>query len=197
VEGTLIATVCLTALAYALKDLLHPDPIEAGQVVAAYAAAGFLVSVGFGVYMRRLGRQAGSPLVVAESHLWIIEGWLSLGVCVAFVTAMILSRMTSVRYTEYVDPVVCIDLSLIFLHKPIEILRESFLDPVDANPFPEAATRSSRRPASASSATGSWGSTGCGSAAPAVGSSWWSRSSKGHRSLCRRWSVSGVASPTT
>jgi cation diffusion facilitator family transporter len=137
VEGTLIAVVCLSAIANALKDLVHPDPIEDSQLVIAYALAGFLLSVGFGGYMRRLGRRAASPMVVAESELWMIEGWLSLGICAAFVAALVLSRSSRFDYSAYVDPAVCIVLSLILLRKPLDILRESFLDLVDANPYAE------------------------------------------------------------
>jgi cation diffusion facilitator family transporter len=137
VEGTLIATVCLTAIAYAVKDLVHPDPVEASWLVIVYSAAGFVLSVGFGIYMRRLGRRAASPLVAAEAELWLIDGWLSLGVCAAFVAGLVLSRSSRVDYSAYVDPVVCIALSLMLLRKPFEILKESLLALVDANPYAE------------------------------------------------------------
>ena len=102
-----------------------------------YAAAGFVVSVVFGAYMKRVGRRAGSQLVLAEADLWIIEGWLSLGVCIAFFMAVALSRSPKAEYSAYVDPIVCIVLSVIFLRKPVEILRERFVDLVDANPYAE------------------------------------------------------------
>ena len=136
-EGALIATVCLTAIAYAVKDLVHPDPVDAPLLVIGYSMAGFLLSVSFGVYMKHLGRRAGSPLVLAEAHLWIVDGWLSLGVCLAFVVAVALSGTASAEYSAYVDPVVCIVLSLILLRKPAELLKESFADLVDANPYSE------------------------------------------------------------
>jgi cation diffusion facilitator family transporter len=136
-EGALIATICLTAIAYAVKDLVHPDPIDAPLLVIGYSMAGFLLSVSFGACMKHLGRRAGSPLVLAEAQLWIIDGWLSLGVCIAFFLALVLSGTLSDAYSAYVDPVVCIVLSLIFLRKPAELLRESFADLVDANPCSE------------------------------------------------------------
>ena len=138
-EGTLIATVCLTAIAYAVRDLVHPDPVDAPLLVIGYSMEGFLMSVSFGAYMKRLGKRAASPLVVAEAQLWIIDGWQSLGVCIAFVVAVVLSRTSTAEYSAYVDPVVCIVLALIFMRKPVELLRDSFADLVDANPY--SATR--------------------------------------------------------
>jgi cation diffusion facilitator family transporter len=138
-EGTLVAAVCLAAIAYSIRDLMHPDPVDEPHLVIIYAAAGFLLSIFFGAYMKRVGRRAGSQLVLAQAELWIIEGWLSLGVCVAFLLAVILARTPKADYSAYVDPAVCIVLSLILLRKPAEILRESFADLVDQNPFAETA----------------------------------------------------------
>lgn len=138
-EGTLIGAVCLTAIGYAIRDLIHPDPVDDPNLVIAYAAAGFLVSVVFGAYMKRVGKRANSQLVLAEGDLWVIEGWLSLGVCVAFVMAVAFSRSPRAEYSAYVDPAVCLVLSVIFLRKPLDILRESFADLVDANPYAETA----------------------------------------------------------
>ncbi len=138
-EGTLVAAVCLTAIAYAVRDLMHPDPVDDPHLVIIYALASFVISVVFGAYMKRVGRRAASQLVLAEADLWIVEGWLSLGVCIAFVLALILSRPATQDYSAYVDPAVCIVLSLILLRKPIGILKESFADLVDANPYAETA----------------------------------------------------------
>jgi predicted Co/Zn/Cd cation transporter (cation efflux family) len=46
-----------------------------------------------------------------------------------------LGRIGTAQASAYVDPAVCIVLSLIFLKKPLEILRESMADLVDANPY--------------------------------------------------------------
>ena len=138
-EGTLSAAVCLTAIGYAVRDIMHPDPVDDPHLVIIYALASFVISVVFGAYMTRVGRRAASQLVLAEADMWIVEGWLSLGVCVAFVVALILSRPPTQDYSAYVDPAVCIVLSLILLRKPIGILKESFADLVDANPYAETA----------------------------------------------------------
>ena len=138
-EGTLIAAVCLTAIGYAVRDIVHPDPVDDPHLVIIYAAAGFVVSVVFGAYMKRVGRRTGSQLVLAEADLWIVDGWLSLGVFIAFFMAVALSRSPRAEYSAYVDPIVCIVLSVILLRKPIAILRESFVDLVDANPYAETA----------------------------------------------------------
>jgi len=51
------------------------------------------------------------------------------------VMSMAVGRIGTNQASAYVDPAVCIVLSLIFLKKPMEILRESIADLVDANPY--------------------------------------------------------------
>jgi cation diffusion facilitator family transporter len=138
-EGTLVGAVCLTAIAYSVRDLMHPDPVDQPHLVIIYAMAGFVLSVVFGAYMKRVGKRTGSHLVSAQAELWIVEGWLSLAVFLAFLGAVALSRTPTAEYSAYVDPAVCIVLSLILLRKPYDILKESFSDLVDANPYAETA----------------------------------------------------------
>ena len=138
VEGVLVTGVCTGAILYSVQDIVHPDPVEDAHLVVIYSAVSFLVCVIFGAWMRRVGKRAGSPLAQAEAQLWIIDGWLALGVCAAFAACIVLDRMGEVEASAYIDPAVCIVLSLVFLKKPYEILRDSIRDLVDANPYAEA-----------------------------------------------------------
>lgn len=135
VEGVLLAGVCVGAIVYAVRDLVHLDPTENTYLVVIYSALSFLLSVLFGYWMRRAGRRSGSPLVLTNANLWIVEGWQSSGVCVAFVIGIALTRAGMTEATAYIDPATCIVLSVIFLRKPFEILREGVADLVDANPY--------------------------------------------------------------
>ena len=135
VEGVLLAGACVGAIIYSVQDLIHPDPVEGAYIIVIYQAASFLLSVLFGWWMKRVGDRIGSPLARAEAELWIVDGWLALGVTAAFVASIALGRIGTQEASAYVDPAVCIVLSVIFLKKPYEILRESVGDLVDANPY--------------------------------------------------------------
>jgi cation diffusion facilitator family transporter len=135
VEGVLLAGACVGAIVYSARDLIHPDPVESAYIIVIYSAASFLHSVIFGWWMKRVGKRIGSPLVRAEAELWIVDGWLALGVTAAFVASFALGHIGTVQASAYVDPIVCIVLSVIFLKKPYDILRDSVSDLVDANPY--------------------------------------------------------------
>ena len=138
VEGILVTGVCTGAILYSVRDILHPDPVEDAYLVVIYSASTFLVSLVFGVWMRGVGKRAGSPLAQAEAELWIIDGWLALGICAAFAVGIVLDRLDKVESSAYIDPAICILLSLLFLKKPYDILRDSIRDLVDANPYAES-----------------------------------------------------------
>ena len=135
VEGVLLAGACVGAIIYSIQDLIHPDPVDGAYVIVIYQAASFSLSVIFGWWMKRVGKRSGSPLATAEAELWIVDGWLALGVTAAFVASIALGRIGKQEASAYVDPAVCIVLAAIFLKKPYEILRESVGDLVDANPY--------------------------------------------------------------
>ena len=137
VEGVLVTAVCASAAGYAIRDLIHPDPVANTRLVIVYSLFSFLVSVVFGAWMKRVGRRTTSQLVQAEAELWIVEGWLALGVCVAFAVSEIMKHWGHLEASSYVDPIVCIILSVILLRKPYDILKESLSDLVDANPYAE------------------------------------------------------------
>ncbi|HEX9179118.1 MAG TPA: cation diffusion facilitator family transporter [Burkholderiales bacterium] len=137
VEGLLLTAVCAASITSAVRDLVHPDPVGDTRLIVAYTLGCFALSVVFGGYMRRVGRRTGSPLVQVGAELWIVEGWLALGVFAAFALSLVLGRWASADYTQYVDPAVCIVLSVILLRKPWDILRESLADLLDANPYAE------------------------------------------------------------
>jgi cation diffusion facilitator family transporter len=135
VEGVLLAGACVGAIVYSIQDIIHPDPVEDAYTIVIYQAASFLLSVLFGWWMKRVGVRIKSPLVRAEAELWVVDGWLALGVTAAFVASIALGKIGTEQASAYVDPVVCIVLSVIFLRKPYDILRESISDLVDANPY--------------------------------------------------------------
>jgi predicted Co/Zn/Cd cation transporter (cation efflux family) len=85
--------------------------------------------------MKRVGAQTGSQLLPAEAELWVVEGWMAFGVFAAFAATVALDRVYSFPYTAYVDPGATLVLSAIFLYKPLQILKASWVDLVDANPY--------------------------------------------------------------
>ena len=138
VDGFLLLALCCTTLATASQDLIHPDPVDHVGVIVGFAFVSIFIGMGMGIFMRRAGRKWRSEVLVADSQLWLIEGFVSAGICVAFSIGMVMQHRPGwEQYTAYVDPLTCILIALAFLTKPIKIIRDSFYDMVDACPSEE------------------------------------------------------------
>ena len=142
VDGFLLLALCCFTLVTASQDLVHPDPVDHVGVIVGFSFASIFISLGMGIFMRRAGRKWHSEVLLADSQLWIIEGCVSAGICVAFSIGMGMQYKPGwEQYTSYVDPLTCILIALAFLTKPIKIIRDSFYDMVDACPSDEIRER--------------------------------------------------------
>jgi len=137
VDGLLIMAISFGSIASSIQDIVNPDPVNYLQLIILYSFISIFVCIGFGMYMRATGSRISSAVLRADGELWILEGIISAGVCVAFGISDLMTRTVWSRYADYVDPVMCIILSIGLLYEPLNIVWESFRDLVDARPEDE------------------------------------------------------------
>ncbi len=135
VDGILIITICSATVFSSIQDIIHPEPMDNVRLAVIYSFISFFICIGFGIYMKQVGKRCRSTILPADAQLWIIEGVISLGVFVAFGLAEYISTTHWKRYADYVDPAMCIMLAVFLLAKPVSIIRDSFYDLVDASPL--------------------------------------------------------------
>jgi cation diffusion facilitator family transporter len=133
-QGILIITICAGSIVASLQDIVNPDPIAHSQLTVYFSLASFLVCVGLGLYVRKAAKSQRSEILVAAADLWFIEGTISVAVFAACLLNDLWIRKIGANLTGYVDPALCIVFSLALIFKPLRILKESFLDLVDASP---------------------------------------------------------------
>lgn len=137
VDGILIISICAATILSAIQDVIHPDPVNDIHLAIGYSFISIFVCTGFGLHMTRVGKRCRSSILQADAQLWIIEGAISLGVFLAFSLSVYLAKTGWKGYTDYIDPVMSITLSVFLLIKPIRIIRDSFHDLIDASPDAE------------------------------------------------------------
>lgn len=134
VEGTLIMTICAGSIVASVQDIIHDDPIKNVHALLWYSFASIFICIGFGLYMKAVGRKLKSKILTVDSKLWIIEGILSAAVFAAFGAGVVFPESVFGRFENYVDPILCIMISLFLLREPVTILKDSVMDLVDAAP---------------------------------------------------------------
>jgi len=125
-KGLLMAFVTIFALVSAVEVVLHGGRlIQAGwaSIYAWIAAAGCFT---IAIRQRVLARRTASPLLVVDSKNWLIDGFMSVAVGVAFVVAVLLADTSYARLLPYADPAVVIILVVLSLPIPFKIIRDNW-----------------------------------------------------------------------
>jgi predicted Co/Zn/Cd cation transporter (cation efflux family) len=129
-----VITICAATIITSIQDLLHADPMTNLRLAVWYSFISIFICAGFGFYMKRVGIKVSSQVLQADSQLWMIEGLISAAVFVAFAAGLVISKTIWKEYTHYIDPVLCILVSLVLVYKPIRLVGEGFKDLVDECP---------------------------------------------------------------
>jgi len=125
-KGLLMAFVTVFALVSAIEVALHGGhQIQAGwaSVYAWIAAAGCFT---IAIRQRVLARRTASPLLAVDSKNWLIDGFMSVAVGVAFVIAVLLADTSYAHLLPYADPAVVIILVVLSLPIPFKIIRDNW-----------------------------------------------------------------------
>ena len=125
-KGLLMAFVTIFAFVSAVEIVLHGGrEIQAGwaSVYAWIAAAGCFT---IAIRQRVLARRTGSPLLAVDSKNWLIDGFMSVAVGVAFVVAVILADTSYAHLLPYADPAVVIILVVLSLPISFKIIRDNW-----------------------------------------------------------------------
>ncbi|MBG84122.1 MAG: hypothetical protein CMJ40_06190 [Phycisphaerae bacterium] len=124
IRGLTILAVCGFAGFQAVLSIInggdHPDA-GLGMIYGAAAALGCLFT---GFVMARAARELGNPLLKVDSHSWLIDGFYSLVVSVAFGIAMIMQSLEWTTAARYVDPVLVLVLLLLAIPWPWGVMRD-------------------------------------------------------------------------
>ncbi|MFA6601058.1 MAG: cation diffusion facilitator family transporter [Candidatus Omnitrophota bacterium] len=140
VDGILIITICAGTILSSIQDFVNPEPMANVSLAVIYSFASFFICCGFGLFVKANARKCSSELLCAEADLWMIEGWISLGVFVAFAISDFMTKTYWRHYSNLIDPLLSLLFSVALLARPLSLLKDSFLDLVDANPGKEIET---------------------------------------------------------
>ena len=126
VKSLIILLMCLYSLRDALKVIISGGNTVEYGLALIYS----IVSVvGCGIITRVMivkEKKISSELIKAESNQWLMDTVLSGAVLVGFLIAMILSNTNLSFINPYIDPVMTVIVSIVFLKLPIVTFIKSF-----------------------------------------------------------------------
>lgn len=122
IKSLAIFIMCIYSLTGSIKDLINGG----NEVQYGYALIYALVStLGCGIayfFLKKKGKAINSSLVNIESSQWLMDTLLSLGVLVGFLIANIIKHTEFIWFNKYLDPLMVIICSSVFIKMPIKSL---------------------------------------------------------------------------
>lgn len=127
IKGLLIATVVLTAFVSSVLEIVEGDEESLNTGVALiFVVTAALVCYAYSVVLARLARKTHSPILRIEAKQWLVDGTISLGIGVAFLTVWIMQARGYGAYARYADPFIVLFMTLFMAPIPIKVIRENW-----------------------------------------------------------------------
>lgn len=122
IKSLAILVMCTYSLGQAFIDILNGgNEIQYGYALA-YAMISTIGCWLAYVFLKRKGKQINSNLLDVESSQWLMDTLLSMGVLVGFLIAICLKYTSLVWINRYIDPLMVILSSAIFIRMPLNTL---------------------------------------------------------------------------
>lgn len=125
-RGLAILMICTVALVSALDALLHEGrPVNTGLAVfyGIGAAAACLLLAWL---QNRTAKRLNSPTLVVDARNWLVDGMVSLGAALAFISAYLLEDTSWQHLVPYVDPLLVTVLCASLMWIPLMTVWENF-----------------------------------------------------------------------
>ena len=125
-KSLIIGGMCLYSLIGAIKDIVNGgNSVEYGSALI-YSIVSVVGCGGVYIFMKKKGEKISSEMVKVEASQWLMDTLLSIGVLVGFVIAMILRNTRFSWLNVYIDPMMVIMVSVVFIKMPIQSFINSF-----------------------------------------------------------------------
>ena len=131
-EAVALLATCAYAAFTAVITILEGGSRPPTGWAIAYAGFSFVVPVLLGWALKR--DTSGSELVAAEAVQWLAGAVLGLGMLVAFLFARIIQDTSWSAAARYVDPVLVLIATALFIVPPIRMIRSTFVELVEGTP---------------------------------------------------------------
>lgn len=125
INGIILIIMCLSSLREGIDAFKNGgNTVELGKATI-YSIISTLGSIIVYIKIKKEGKKINSELINMESIQWKMDGILSAAVLIGFLITFIISKTRIAYITPYIDPVMLIITSIMFIKAPIEMIISS------------------------------------------------------------------------
>lgn len=131
-RSIVLVITCSLTLTSGVKDFLAGgNPVDA-DLAFGYSLISSIGCASIFFMMYTLRKNIPSDIVESENNQWLMDTLLSIGVLCGFIVSVLLEKNSLSHLTRYVDPIMVVISSLIFIQVPIKSLISSFKEMVNS-----------------------------------------------------------------
>ena len=125
INGIILIIMCLSSLRDGINSFINGGNTVELSKATIYSIISTLGSIIVYLKIKKEGKKINSELINIESIQWKMDGILSVAVLIGFLITFIISKTSFVYLTNYIDPIMVIITSVMFLKAPIEMVVSS------------------------------------------------------------------------
>lgn len=125
INGIILIIMCLSSLRDGIDSFRNGgNTVELSQatIYSIISTLGAMIAY---LKIKKEGKKINSELINMESIQWKMDGILSVGVLIGFLITFIISKTSLAHLTNYIDPIMVIITSIMFLKAPIQMVVSS------------------------------------------------------------------------
>ena len=132
-KSIVLLIMCASTFLNSLKEIFNGgNAIDTNSALMYSLISSIGCAIVF-VIMNRKGKSLSSDILKAESNQWLMDTVLSIAVLCGFIISLVMARTPLAYLTKYVDPLMVVISSGLFIRVPVVTLIGSFKEIVNIN----------------------------------------------------------------
>lgn len=133
IEGVILIGIAIVMSFQAVANFFRPSHITYPYIGLSSSILSLLLNFIGAIIIFKLARKSKSPAVNAEGVHYMLEGFISTAIAGAFIITILLKNNRYSYLEPYIDPAVTILVSLIIFMPSIKLMKQAFINLLDAS----------------------------------------------------------------
>jgi predicted Co/Zn/Cd cation transporter (cation efflux family) len=124
-RNTMIILICIDGIVESTSDIIDGPKTDSGYLLILYSFGTLFFNCITYYYIQKMTVESKSDILKTEAIEWRIDVFFTLSILLSFIAIYFLKEYNYVVLSNYIDPVVCIIMSIYMAKDPILLFKEN------------------------------------------------------------------------
>jgi divalent metal cation (Fe/Co/Zn/Cd) transporter len=124
-RSTMIILICIDGVVESISDIVHEPQIDAGFLLIIYALGTLCINSITYFFIQKKSSASNSEILKTEKMEWRIDLYFTFSILISFIAIYFLKEYHYNTLSNYIDPIVCIVMSIYMAKDPILLFKEN------------------------------------------------------------------------